>query len=88
MSVAYRLNHWYSIYGFDQGLELCAYGAIKFIEPFPIFFVEFCTKSALLRCKCYSTIQICLQLEPRKVPSEISRRVHISLSERKFEWER
>ena len=24
----------YSIYGFDQGLELCTCGAVKFIEPF------------------------------------------------------
>ena len=38
MSVAYRLNHWHSIYGFDQGLELFARGAIKFIEQFSIFF--------------------------------------------------
>ena len=85
MSVAYRLNHWYSIYGFDQGLELFARGAIKFIEQFSIFFfIEFCAKSALERCKCYSTIQICLQFESRKVPTEVSRREHISLSERIF----
>ena len=32
--MAYRLNHRYRIYGFDQGLELCTCGAIKFIEQF------------------------------------------------------
>ena len=32
--IPYRLNHRYSIYGFDQGLELCTCGAIKFIEQF------------------------------------------------------
>ena len=54
-----------------------------------IFFcIEFCTKSALQRCKCYSTIQICLQFKSRQDPTEISRGVHISLSEGKFRWER
>ena len=32
--VAYRLKHRYCIYGFDQGLELCTSGAIKYIEKF------------------------------------------------------
>ena len=34
MSIAYRLNHRYRIYVFDQGLELCTCGTIKFIEQF------------------------------------------------------
>ena len=57
--IPYRLNHRYSIYGFDQGLELCTCGGIKFIEQFlnllynikivyyNFFCNEFCTKSAL-----------------------------------------
>jgi len=32
--LAYRQNHRYNIYGFDQWLELCTCGAIKFIEKF------------------------------------------------------
>ena len=32
--IPYRLNHRDSIYGFDQGLELCTCGGIKFIEHF------------------------------------------------------
>ena len=49
---------------------------------------EFCTKSALQGCKSYSTMQICLEFKSRKEPTEIRSRVHISLSERKFGWQR
>ena len=38
--VAFRLNHRYSFYGFDQGLELCTYGAIKVIEQF-LYIINF-----------------------------------------------
>ena len=86
--VANRLNHGYSIYGFDQGLELCTWGAIKFIEKFLytitlklciIIFLKlnFVPNLHYKDVNVTPRYKICLQFASRKVPSEIMRRVQI-----------
>ena len=98
--VAYRLNHWSSTYGFDQGLELCTCAAMKFIEQFHytiilklciiiLFLMNFVPNMHYKDVSLTLAImQICLEFKSRKVATEIRRRVHISLLERKFGWER
>ena len=63
-------------WGYKIHWEVPLYYYIK-IMYYNFFQIEFCTKSALQRCKYYSTIQICLHFASRKVPSEIRRRVQI-----------